>query len=91
VIAVISLGMSASLLGARLAAHIDWRALFALGLLPALVTLLIRAWAPESPRWLIRNGLLEEARRSLAWALRIDPNEIDLPAALPKLPPHTVA
>ena len=41
-----------------------------------------------SPRWLIRNGLLEEARRSLAWALRIDPNEIDLPAALPKLP-HT--
>ena len=88
VIAVTSLGMSASLLGARLAAHIDWRALFALGLLPALVTLLIRAWAPESPRWLIRNGLLEDARRSLSWALRTDPNKIDLPAALPKLP-HT--
>jgi putative MFS transporter len=52
-----------------------------------LVTLLIRAWVPESPRWLIRNGLLDEARRSLAWALRKDPNEIDLPAASPKMPP----
>src|SRR5215510_9927451 len=35
----------------------------------------------ESPRWLIRMGRLEEARRSLAWALMIDPKEITLPAA----------
>ena len=42
-IAVISLGISASLQGTRLAVHIGWHALFALGLLPALVTLLIRA------------------------------------------------
>jgi putative MFS transporter len=48
----------------------------------------IRAWVPESPRWLIRNGLLEEAKRSLVWALRKNPNEIDLPAASPKMP-HT--
>jgi putative MFS transporter len=86
VIALISSGMFASVQGARLALLIGWRALFALGLLPAVVTLLIRAWVPESPRWLIRNGLLEEARRSLAWALRKDPNEIDLPAAFPKMP-----
>ena len=86
VIAVISLGMLAFLAEARLAVRIDWHTLFVLGLLPALVTLLIRAWVPESPRWLIRNRRLEDARRSLAWALRMDPNEIDLPAALPKMP-----
>jgi putative MFS transporter len=57
-------------------------------LIPALIALLIRAWAPESPRWLIRHGLLDDARRSLAWALRVDPNQIDLPVAAPKLP-HT--
>ena len=30
-------------------------------------------------------GRLEEARRSLAWALMIDPNEITVPPALPTL------
>jgi putative MFS transporter len=53
--------------------------------LPALMTLMIRAWVPESPRWLIRRGRREEARRSIAWALQIDSNKIELPAALPEL------
>jgi putative MFS transporter len=47
--------------------------------------LMIRAWVPESPRWLIRRGRREEARRSIAWALQIDSNKIELPAALPEL------
>jgi putative MFS transporter len=84
VIAVISSGVFASLQGTRLAVHIGWRALFGLGLVPVLVTPLIRAWVPESPRWLIRNGMLEDARRSLGWVLRIDRHGIDLPVALPK-------
>ena len=76
-------------LGAASAAYlgpiIGWRGLFLLGLLPALLTLMIRAWVPESPRWLIRKGRREEARRSIAWALQIDPEEIALPAVLPEL------
>src|ERR671936_658899 len=51
------------------------------GLIPAALTLLIRAWVPESPRWLLRMGRPEEARRALAWALEVDPKEIPLPAA----------
>jgi putative MFS transporter len=40
-----------------------WRGLFVTGLLPAGLSLLIRAWVPESPHWLIRVGRLEEARQ----------------------------
>jgi putative MFS transporter len=75
-----------AVLGAFLAPVVGWRGLFAVGLLPALLTLLIRAWVPESPRWLIRMGRHEEARRSLAWALNIDPARIALPKALPLAP-----
>lgn len=76
-----------SLLGALLAAYatpyIGWRGLFAVGLLPALLTLYIRAWVPESPYWLMRMGRFEEARRSLGWALQVDSAQIALPAVRP--------
>jgi len=62
------------LLGAALAAYatsfIGWRGLFAIGLLPALLTLYIRAWVPESPHWLMPMGRVEEARHLLSRQLR---------------------
>lgn len=70
-----------SVLGAFLAPLIGWRGLFACGLVPALLCLLIRAWVPESPRWLARMGRLEEARRSVAWALQVPPETLPLPVA----------
>jgi MFS transporter, putative metabolite:H+ symporter len=71
-------------LGAFVTPVIGWRGLFAIGLLPAAITLLIRAWVPESPRWLIRMGRFDDARRSLAWALEVDPATIELPALAPE-------
>jgi len=68
-----------ALLGRYLTPYIGWRGLFAVGLLPAALTLLIRAWVPESPRWLMRMGRFAEARQSLAWTLQVDPQEIELP------------
>ena len=60
-------------LGAYATPYVGWRGLFAIGMVPGLLTLLIRAWVPESPRWLIQMGRMEEARKSLAWALEMDP------------------
>jgi MFS transporter, putative metabolite:H+ symporter len=74
-----------ALLGAYATPYIGWRGLFAVGLLPALLTLYLRAFVPESPHWLLRRGRLEKARQSLAWALMIDPREIILPAVPPPI------
>ena len=67
-----------AILGRYLTPFIGWRGLFLVGLLPAALTLLIRSWVPESPRWLIRRARFEEARQSLAWTLQVDPQEIEL-------------
>src|SRR6516164_1540716 len=71
--------------GAYLAPVIGWRGLFLVGLTPALLVLAIRYWVPESPRFLLRTGRLEEARKSLAWALQVDPQEIQVPATRPQV------
>jgi putative MFS transporter len=78
--------MLGAVLGAYLAPVVGWRGLFAVGLVPALLTLLIRAWVPESPRWLMRFGRHEEARRALAWALEVDPATLPLPQPAPPAP-----
>jgi MFS transporter, putative metabolite:H+ symporter len=70
--------------GWLLAPIIGWRGLFLVGLCPIVLVLMVRYWVPESPRWLIRMGRHEAARKSLAWALMIDPREITLPASGPE-------
>src|SRR5690242_9965113 len=73
----------AGIIAASLLPVIGWRGLFLVGLSPLLLVFMIRYWVPESPRWLMRMGRMEEARKSLAWALMIDPKEITLPASAP--------
>ena len=78
---VIPLGVGlGALLGAFMGSD-QWRLLFAIGVLPSLLVLLIRLWVPESPRWLCRQGRYEEARKSLAWALEMEPSALPLPTA----------
>ena len=88
VTAAVPLGLGlGAVLGAYLAPALGWRGLFGVGLLPALAILLVRAWMPESPHWLVGAGRLREARASLAWALEVDPEQIPLPATAGELEP----
>src|SRR5512140_2266612 len=78
---VIPLGVGLGAVMGALVGSGDWRLLFAIGVLPALLVLLVRLWVPESPRWLCRQGRYEEARNSLAWALKVEPATLPLPTA----------
>jgi MFS transporter, putative metabolite:H+ symporter len=69
----------ASVAAATLTPWIGWRGLFLVGMAPALALLVLRAWIPESPRWLIAQGRYAEARRSLAWALETPAENLPLP------------
>jgi putative MFS transporter len=75
--------MLGGIVGKYLAHDIGWRGVALIGLIPAALSLMVRVWVPESPHWLIRRGRLEEARKSIAWALQVDPSTIQLPAAAP--------
>jgi putative MFS transporter len=68
-----------SVLASTLGPIIGWRGIVLIGILPALLSLYIRAVVPESPRWLIHHGRRDEARRAIGWALEIPPEEVKLP------------
>jgi MFS transporter, putative metabolite:H+ symporter len=57
---------------------LGWRGLVLLGLVPAVLTLFVRTFVPESPRWLIQQGRLDDARDSVAWALKLRREDVDL-------------
>ncbi len=65
---------------ATLTPYVGWRGLFAIAAAAGVIVLMLLAWVPESPRWLLRKGRTEAARRSVAWALEMDPTELPLTA-----------
>jgi putative MFS transporter len=53
-----------------------WRVVFALALVPSLIVLIGRRKLPESPRWLMQQGRLEEAKAAIAEATGIKDVEL---------------
>ncbi len=62
----------------------DWRIIFGLGAVPALVGLVLRTRMPESPRWLLRQNRFADARKSLA-LLGLEVTEEDLKRSAARL------
>jgi putative MFS transporter len=64
---------------------LGWRGIAALGFAPIVVAIAIAFVAPESVRWLLANGRIEAARRTLAKFLGVPLGS--LPATLTTAPP----
>jgi putative MFS transporter len=56
----------AAILGRLLVPALGWQSLFYIGLAPAFLTLPMRFFLPESPRWLIAHGRLAESEAVVA-------------------------
>jgi MFS transporter, putative metabolite:H+ symporter len=75
--------MLAAVVAAVLIPAVGWRPVFAVGVLPALLAIFVARYVPESPRWLIDQGRLEEARGVIAWLTERPEHELALEAPAP--------
>lgn len=72
-----------SLLVWLLSGAIGWRGILGVATVLGLTVFVIRLRIPESPRYLVRQGDPHGARRSVAWALAVDPETLPLDAPPP--------
>lgn len=67
-------------------ADLGWRLCFGIGAVLGLVILLMRLWLPESPRWLLIHGQVDEAKRiveNIENNLREQGHELTRPSGKP--------
>ncbi|MES1979795.1 MAG: MFS transporter [Pseudomonadota bacterium] len=60
-------GLAAAWLASLIIPTWGWRALFLVGVIPAIMILVVRYAIPETPRFLISRGKLDQARKSIGW------------------------
>jgi MFS transporter, putative metabolite:H+ symporter len=58
--------LGAGIIGAIVVPNLGWQWMFIIGAIPAIVSLILRRYCPESPRWLAQKGRLDEADRVMA-------------------------
>jgi sugar porter (SP) family MFS transporter len=62
---IFSGGVISFWIGYALAPSADWRLMIGLGALPAIIMLIMRAFLPESPRWLMMHDKVDKAKAVL--------------------------
>lgn len=63
-----------------------WRVMFGVTGVPALIGLVLRFSVPESPRYLNRSGMPEQARAVLEGIARVNGRDVRIPALHPEIP-----
>lgn len=58
--------MLAAISAAWFVPRLGWTSMFYIGIAPAVVAIIMRRLCPESPRWLVSKGRIDEAERVLA-------------------------
>jgi MFS transporter, putative metabolite:H+ symporter len=58
--------LGAGIIGAIVVPNLGWQWMFIIGAIPAFISLVLRRYCPESPRWLAQQGRLEEAEKVMA-------------------------
>jgi len=58
--------MATGQIGAIVVPELGWKAMFLIGAIPGMIVALLISRLPESPRWLINRGRLDEAERTIA-------------------------
>ena len=88
--AMVPVGIGAAAAAAAVAdPWIGWRPVVALGMLPVLLALFVARYVPESPRWLVDQGRLDEARTVIAWLTERPEEELGLEQPPPAPPVET--
>jgi MFS transporter, putative metabolite:H+ symporter len=55
--------LGAGIIGALVVPTLGWQWMFIIGAIPALISLVLRRYCPESPRWLAQKGRVAEAEK----------------------------
>ncbi|KAM3695269.1 hypothetical protein ACJW31_07G118700 [Castanea mollissima] len=61
----ILLGYVSNYVCSKLSTHLGWRVMLGVGAVPAVILASVVLWMPESPRWLVMQGRLGDAKRVL--------------------------
>ncbi len=69
----------------KLASGLDWRLILGIGAIPAVAALVLRTRMPESPRWLLRQGRYDDARKAIGM-LGLEVTDEQLRASASQLP-----
>jgi putative MFS transporter len=84
ILAPVAAGMLlASGVFATLSPFLGWRGVALLGAAPAIISLLLWIYCPESVRWLVSKGRFDEARDEIARFLNLDKALIPIEESLP--------
>lgn len=66
-------GFLAAAIASFILPNFGWRGMFVAGAVPAVMILFVRFLIPETPRFLLSKGRVEEAEKSIAWVAREEP------------------